>query len=237
MTPRSSGASPLASSMRRIKALMQRDLAIFFTPPGVGVIVLGVSYGVIEGVIFRITEETSVIASFLNLHIPLISLIIGTVCSGLIVEERAKRTGELLFATPVTPLEYLVSKWVVGVIVAILGSYLGMVLFIMIAGLEHLELLPKFIWLHPPLMAMTWVSAGVLVGVIWVTSSWAKKILYTFAVFAPPTAIFLLEYVLGLHGRHLSSLPSWAPWLMTALYSLVCLLLLGRKFEVRSFVR
>lgn len=227
---------PPTMSTKRMMVLMQKNLVFFITPPGFVITMMGVLYGFVQGIIFRLTEETVVSVNFLSLQLPLIPLMVGTACAGLIVEERAKRTGELLFATPVTPFEYLASKWAVGVIVAILSSYLSMGLFIMIAGLEHLNPLPKFVWLHPPLMAMAWVSAGVLVGVIWVTSSWAKKILYTFAAFAPPTVIFLLEYVSGLHGHHVSSLPSWALWVMIAFYLLLCLLVLSRKFEVRSLV-
>lgn len=154
--------------------------------------------------------------------------------------ERISRTGELLFATPITPLEYLAAIWVVGVISGLVGSYFSMALFIFIAGLRHLHEIPRFIWLQPLLMSVSLVSNAVLVVAVLSVTGVFTKLVVGVAAFAPAIAAFALQLATmvapGWEEHSIILSPSLR-WYVAVFWSLMCLLLLGKKFEVRALVR
>lgn len=160
-------------------------------------------------------------------------------CLTLILEERIRRTGELLFSTPITPSEYLVSTWIVGFAIACLVCYSGIIIFTLINGFGLVSGLPGTLWLAPLIMALTWASAGVLLGVTLVLSSYLKKIMLWIISLVPALALFAITLHAPLkmkQGAHYVP-PDVTLWLVAGLYLSVLLFPLSRTFQVRGLVR
>lgn len=222
-------------SIRRVVTLaIQRDLPLLTVP------LFSLWMPIMWGFITRTAQETRILSLyhlFLNLLPPVVVAMVAMGCMGSIIDERRKRTGECLFATPVTPLEYLASKWMVGFMASALNSYLSMGLFVIVAGVKYLKFVPNIVWLMPSLMGLSGASVGVLIAVVLGMSSWVKKILISLVIFVPQILIFGVEIAfVSATGRPFSALSPLARWLGASLYSVLCLLVLGRKLEVRAFV-
>lgn len=229
-------------SVKRVAVLVWKNSKFFASAGGFVFPLAGVLYSLIHALIARFTSENTgtLFLQYAHFYIPFIITPISVwACLALIVEERIKRTGEMLFATPITTLEYLVSLWTVGFLVTTLVAYIGIIIFVIINGFVFLSGFPNLFWLSPSIMALTWTSAGVLLGLIWVKPGRIKKTLFGVIAFAPVITLFIwvkMEQVPQFLLWIPEIPPSLTSWLMTSLWLFLLLWLLGRKFEVRGLV-
>ncbi len=190
---------------------------------------------------------------WLEMLSPFVAVMAGAAFILLIRSEKTNETSELLFSTPISALEYMLSLWLVLVFGGAVGIYVTMGVYVFSAGVEHLATVSPFIWLQPLPMAITWVSAGGLLGIIlMLESSLIKKTVYAFIVFIPLLAVtawvMISIFITPVGAVAAELLPAWvlavpsfihlhwARWLPTAIYTLLWFFLLIRRIDVRNFI-
>jgi len=241
VTKSEGGASPFMS-IKRVAVLVWKHSKFFSSPPGFAIPLSGALWGLIPALVARFTSEKAetLLSVYMYFHIPFtVSIIAFGMCLALIIEERIKRTGELLFATPTTVSEYLGSIWLVGFIIGALIAYIGIIIFAIINGFVFLSRFPGLIYLSPCITVVAWTSAGVSLGVIWVKPGWLKKIRFSVIAFAPVITLFALAEM-GQVPQFLMWIPEIQPsltfWFVASLWLSLLLILLSRRFEVRGLV-
>ncbi|MCL0077325.1 hypothetical protein M1O12_04845 [Dehalococcoidia bacterium] len=186
---------------------------------------------------------------------------------GYLQQEKLNGTAEMLFSTPVTTREYMLSLWFTGLVISAATVYSAMGIFAVSLGIERVAAhVSPLVWLQPPLLIITLVSgSGLIASIMLRHSSMIKNIAYGVIVFAP-IAIVMVVVGLMFITRFIGlvdlpeALPSWVAWLLetlqaagemvpsfvyspwarwlpTSVYMLVWFFILSRKIHIGNFIR
>ena len=208
---------------------------------------------------------------FLPLWMDFMPLMVGTGAfigfNQSLQSEKNNHTVEMLFSTPVTTREYMLSVWFSGVVAAALTIYLAMGIFAVSLGIDRVAAyVCPFVWLQPLFLVITLVSSsGLIASILLRRSSIMKNISFLIIVFAPITIVMtlvLVMFITALIGPVdlPESLPTWVAWLLdtlqavgemtpafiyspwarwlpTSAYMLVWFFILSRKIHIGNFIR
>jgi len=254
--------SPLEGEVQPLMVMKRLTMAIFrchltrvVLPPTIGLTIGASIFASFFGLIARFIPNTTVFYLFNRELLPLLgALMLCSFFVAFIRLEKAGRTAELLFSTPLSVKAYMFSLWLAWILGCIIVIYPAIGAFVFVAGIERMAGVSLLFWIQPFPLAITWVSAGGLLAItLMLESSLRKKIVYAFIVFIPllilmaGAIISIIITSLGtmapelLPASVLEVVPPFmhchgARWLPAAIYASGCFFLLIRRIHVGNFI-